>query len=282
MKMKVSSIFKRALLYFAVFVFLFGCLAPFIWVFIGSLHPTQQILTGDVTFIPDNPTLKNYIPLFASELGIKNFHRYIVNSLIVGLGTALLSSIISSVGAYGLSRYEFRGKNVLARLMLFVYVFPVILVALPVHQMMARVNLADSRLGIILIHTALAAPFCTWLLRSFFDSIPNVIEESAAVDGASQLQSMFYIVLPLAAPGVITAGVYALVSSWGEYLFVSILINSDSVKTLPLGIGMYTAEQYIEWGQLLAGTVLVFLPLFLIFLPLSRYFIQGFMEGAIK
>lgn len=280
--MQLDRILRRTTLYLAVAIFVFVCVAPFIWVIIGSFHSSQEILTGSVKLIPSNPTVKNYIPLFASELGIKNFHRYIINSLIVGISTAFLSSIVSSLGAYGLSRFDFPGRDVLARFMLFIYVFPTVLVAVPVHETMAQFHLVDNLFGIILIHTALAAPFATWLLRSFFDSIPQVIEESASVDGASQLQSMFYIVLPLAAPGVVTAGVYALVSSWGEYLFVSILVSSDANKTLPLGIGMYTADQYIEWGQLLAGTVLTFLPLFLIFLPLSKYFIKGFTEGAIK
>jgi len=270
------------LLYSAVLVFLLICLAPFIWVFVGSFHPSQQILRGQVSIIPKNFTLSNYIPLFTSQLGIKNFHRYILNSLLVGFGTAFITSIISSLGAYGLSRYDFPGKDVISRMMLFIYVFPVILVSLPVNEMMANVKMVDSHLGIIIIHTALAAPFCTWLLRSFFDSIPQSLEESASVDGASRLQSLIHIILPLAAPGVVTAGVYALVSSWGEYMFVSILISSDSLKTLPLGIAMYTSEQYIEWGQLLAGTVLTFLPLFLLFMPLSRLFLKGFMQGALK
>jgi multiple sugar transport system permease protein len=167
-------------------------------------------------------------------------------------------------------------------MMLFIYVFPVVLLALPINETMAKFRLTDSRLGIILIHTALATPFCTWLLRSFFDSIPRAIEESAAVDGANKLQSLIWVVFPLAAPGVLTAAVYSLISSWGEQMFASILISSDSMKTLPLGIAMYTSEQYIEWGQLLAGTVLTFIPLLLIFMPLSKHFLQGFMEGALK
>jgi len=273
---------KRILLYAAVGVFLFVCLFPFLWVLTGSFQPLSQIMKGQVHWIPRHPTLENYTPLFFSKLGIKNFPIYIVNSLIIGCATAALSSIIAVLGAYGLSRYEFRGKDVLSRMLLFVYVFPVVLVALPVNETIARVGLPDSRLGIILIHTALAAPFCTWLLRSFFDAIPREIEEAAAVDGANSFQSLFRVVLPLAAPGVLTVAVYSLISSWGEHMFASILISSDSVKTLPLGIAMYTSEQYIEWGQMLGGTVLTFLPLLLIFMPLSKLFLRGFMEGALK
>lgn len=273
---------KRILLYLAVGVYLFVCLAPFLWVLTGSFQPLSQIMKGQVHWIPRNPTLENYTPLFFSKLGIKNFPIYMANSLIIGGATAVLSSIIAILGAYGLSRYEFRGKDILSRMLLFVYVFPVVLVALPVNETVAKVGLADSRLGIILIHTALAAPFCTWLLRSFFDAIPREVEEAAAVDGANSFQSLFRIVLPLAAPGVLTVAVYSLISSWGEHMFASILISSDSVKTLPLGIAMYTSEQYIEWGQMLGGTVLTFLPLLLIFMPLSKLFLRGFMEGALK
>jgi ABC-type glycerol-3-phosphate transport system permease component len=280
--MATRRLIKRILLYLAVLVFLFVCLFPFSWVLTGSFHTLSQIMKGQIHWIPKDPTIENYIPLFFSKLGIKNFPVYILNSLLIGSATAVLSSIIAAFGGYGLSRYEFYGRDVLSRMMLFIYVFPVVLLALPINETMAKLRLTDSRLGIILIHTALATPFCTWLLRSFFDSIPKAIEESAAVDGANKIQSLIWIVFPLAAPGVLTAAVYSLISSWGEQMFASILISSDSMKTLPLGIAMYTSEQYIEWGQLLAGTVLTFVPLLLIFMPLSKHFLQGFMEGALK
>jgi multiple sugar transport system permease protein len=280
--MVTRRLIKRLLLYLAVLVFLFVCLFPFGWVLTGSFHSLAQIMEGQIHWIPKHPTLENYIPLFFSKMGIKNFPVYILNSLMIGCATAVLSSIIAALGGYGLSRYEFYGRDVLSRMMLFIYVFPVVLLALPINESMAKLRLVDSRLGIILIHAALAAPFCTWLLRSFFDSIPKAIEESAAVDGANKIQTLIWIVLPLAAPGVLTAAVYSLVSSWGEQMFASILISSDTMKTLPLGIAMYTSEQYIEWGQLLAGTVLTFVPLLLIFMPLSKHFLQGFMEGALK
>jgi ABC-type glycerol-3-phosphate transport system permease component len=280
--MATRKLINRILLYFGVLVFLFVCLFPFLWVLVGSFHSLSEIMKGQVHWVPRDPTLENYVPLFFSKLGIKNFPVYILNSLITGGATAVLSSIIAALGAYGLSRYQFYGKDVLSRMMLFIYVFPVVLVALPINEMMAKIRLVDSRLGIVLIHTALAAPFCTWLLRSFFDSIPQEIEESAAVDGANKIQSLIRIVLPLAAPGVLTVGVYSLITSWGEHMFASILISSDILKTLPLGISMYTSEQYIEWGQLLAGTVLTFIPLLLIFMPLSKYFLRGFLEGSLK
>jgi multiple sugar transport system permease protein len=280
--MATSKSIKRILIYAAVCIFLFVCVFPFAWVLTGSFHNLSQIMKGQVHWIPREPTLENYIPLFFSKMGIKNFPIYILNSLIIGCATAVLSSIVAALGGYGLSRYDFYGKDALSRMMLFIYVFPVVLLALPINDTMAWMRLVNSRLGIILIHTALAAPFCTWLLRSFFDSIPKEIEESAAVDGANKIQALMRIVLPLAAPGVLVAAVYSLVSSWGEYMFASILISSDSLKTLPLGIAMYTSEQYIEWGQMLGGTVLTFLPLLLIFMPLSKRFLQGFIEGALK
>jgi ABC-type glycerol-3-phosphate transport system permease component len=280
--MATSKSTKRILIYTAVCIFLFVCVFPFVWVLTGSFHSLSQIMRGQVQWIPREPTVENYIPLFFSKMGIKNFPIYILNSLIIGGATAVLSSIVAALGGYGLSRYDFYGKDALSRMMLFIYVFPVVLLALPINDTMAWMRLVDSRLGIILIHTALAAPFCTWLLRSFFDSIPKEVEESAAVDGANKIQALMRIVLPLAAPGVLVAAVYSLVSSWGEYMFASILISSDALKTLPLGIAMYTSEQYIEWGQMLGGTVLTFVPLLLIFMPLSKRFLQGFIEGAIK
>lgn len=273
---------KRVLLYLAVLAFLFVCLSPFVWVFIGSLHPFNDILRGDVHFIPKNATIGNYIPLLTPQVGIKRFYVYIGNSFTVGLVASVATSVIAALGAYGLSRYRFPGKDTLSRIMLFIYVFPVALIMIPVYETLAKVHLIDHHLGVILIHVVLAAPFCTWLLRSFIDSIPKALEEAAAVDGAGRLATLFHVILPLAAPGLATVAIYSFVASWGEYTFVSILINSDANKTVPLGLAMYASEQYIEWGQLLAGTVLTFLPLFLIFMPVSKLFIRGFMEGALK
>ena len=272
----------RVLLYLGVGLFLFVCLAPFGWVFLASLNPFGDILRGNMHFAPAQLTIANYRPLLIPQPGIRHFYMFMGNSLIVSLITAIISSIMASLGAYGLSRYRFLGKDTLSRMLLFIYAFPAILIAIPIYSIEAHLHLVDTLFGLSLIHILLAVPFCTWLLRSFVDSIPRALEEAAAVDGAGQLGILLHIILPLASPGIATVAIYSIVSSWGEYTFASVLITTNANKTLPLGLAMYGSDQYIEWGQLLAGTVLTFLPLLLIFMPVSKLFIRGFTEGALK
>jgi len=270
------------LLYAGVGLFLLIALFPFVWVFVGSLHPTADLLRARVSLPPQNPTLVHYTTLFKVQYGVKLFFRYIQNSLKVGGSVAVLTMLIAALGAYGLSRYRFRGNETLSRLMLFVYVFPPSLVLVPTYVLLAKLGLVDTHLGLIFVHTGLAAPFCTWLLRSFFEAIPRELEESAAVEGASRLQILFRVLLPLASPGLVTAGVYALVISWGEYMFAVNLLHSGAKWTVPAGLATYMTEQAIEWGQLLAGTTLSAVPLLLIFLPVAKYFLRGFLEGALR
>lgn len=272
----------HVLLYAGVALFLGMALFPFVWVIVGSLHSTADLLRARVSFLPQNPTLAHYQALFEAQYGVKLFSRYIMNSLKVGGSVAVFTTLIAALGAYGLSRYRFQGRESLSQLMLFTYVFPPSLVLVPTYALLAKLGLVDTHAGLILVHTGLAAPFCTWLLRSFFEAIPRDLEEAAAVEGASRIQILFRILLPLATPGLATAGVYALVTSWGEYMFAVNLLHTGAKWTVPAGLATYMTEQAIEWGQLLAGTTLSAVPLLLIFLPVARYFLRGFLEGAIR
>lgn len=280
MRMRRST--RSVVLGAVVVVVLLFFLYPYLWILSGSFQSNTTIIKGQVSFIPKKPTLENYIPLFTSQYGIKFFYRYLMNSHYVGIPSALLSTVIAAISAYSLSRFRFPGREVFARLLLMVYVFPVTLMIIPIEGLMASLGLVNKKEALILIHMALSVPFGTWLLRSFFDAVPRDIEEAAAVDGCSRFRTFVSVVFPLAAPGAATVFIYSLVTSWGEYLFASILIQSDVQKTVPLGLAMYTTEQYIEWGQLLAGTTIAFVPLLMIFMPLSGYFIKGFLEGAVK
>jgi ABC-type glycerol-3-phosphate transport system permease component len=168
------------------------------------------------------------------------------------------------------------------RLLLFIYVFPTIIILVPIYKLFTYIGLWDNFLGLILVYTALVSPFCTWLLVSFFDSIPKELEESSQIDGASGFTSFFRIVLPLSLPGVVTVGAYSFITAWGEYLFALVIISTSQKKTAAIGLATFTAEQYIEWGPLLAGSMLIIVPVFLLFLPVARSFVQGFMTGAVK
>lgn len=270
------------MLYLAVAAFLIVTVAPFLYVVLASFQDEWAIKTGTVQILPSRLTLQNYKDLLLESSGVTAFRHNLFNSVKVGFGVTVLSIALSVLGAYGLSRYRFKGKELIARLMLFLYVFPTILAIYPIYNVLARMKLIDTHLGLILVHTALVAPFCTWLLRSFFDAIPKEVEEAAMVDGAGRWTIIVRIIIPLASAGILAAGMYALIYSWGEYMFSAILINSGSKKTIPLALQAYMSHTDQKWGRLLAGCSLNFVPLLILFMPLVKTFLKGFMAGAVK
>jgi ABC-type glycerol-3-phosphate transport system permease component len=226
--------------------------------------------------------LSNYRDLLRTTSSIDAFGKNIINSFLISFSVMVITLGVATCGAYALARYEIRGKEVIARGLLFMYVFPTVLVVTPAYMLLHRLHLFDTHLAIMLIHTALCAPFCTWLLRSFFDAIPKEIEEAAVIDGAGNLRIATKIILPLASAGMLTTGVYAFVYSWGEYLFASVIINTSAKRTIPIALAGYSSQFGIEWTKLLAGSVLNIVPVLILFIPLIRTFLRGFMEGAVK
>jgi multiple sugar transport system permease protein len=254
---------------------------PFFYILVSSFKPLREIMAR-VKFFPVRPTLRNYETLLFARTPVRDFPRILLNTIIVSALTAALSIGISSLSGYAISRSRRLKSSLVMRFLLFIYVFPTIIILVPIYKLLTYIGLWDNFLGLILIYTALVTPFCTWLLVSFFDSIPKELEESGQIDGASALTSFFKIVLPLSLPGVVTVGAYSFITAWGEYLFALVIISTNQKKTAAIGLATFTAEQYIEWGPLLAGSMLIIVPVFLLFLPVARSFVQGFMTGAVK
>jgi multiple sugar transport system permease protein len=257
-------------------------LFPFFYVIVASLQSEWTIMTGEVRIIPKEIILSNYRDLLFTTSSIDAFGRNLVNSLKVSLSVMILTVVIATLGAYGLSRYEIPGRDLIGWLMLFMYVFPTVLIVTPSYMLINKLHLLDTHFSLILLHTALCAPFCTWLLRSFFDAIPKEIEEAAIVDGAGKIRILAKIILPLASAGILTSGAYALIYSWAEYLFASVLINTTAKRTIPIALAGFSSQFGIEWTKLLAGSALNIVPILIIFIPMIKTFLRGFMEGAVK
>ena len=270
------------LFYIGIFLFVLALALPFIYVIDASFQNEWAIKTGDVKLFPSSVTLQNYKDLLLESVGVTAFRQNLLNSLKISTGVTFLSIILGVLGAYGLSRYKFKGRDVIAKCMLFMYVLPTILAIYPIYDVLAKMNAIDTHLGVILVHTALVAPFCAWLMRSFFDAIPKELEEAAKVDGANRFQIITKIIIPLAAAGILAAGMYAFIYSWGEYMFSSILITSGTKKTIPLALQAYMSHTDQKWGRLLAGCSLNFVPLLILFIPLMKTFLKGFIEGGVK
>ncbi|MGE5606751.1 MAG: carbohydrate ABC transporter permease [Bacteroidota bacterium] len=273
---------QKVITYFVLIIVVATVMLPFIWVLLSSFKSETEIMMNKLSFLPKQFSLRNYLGLIAEHSSSKNFSLNLFNSLKVSLGTTICTVLIATLAGYSLSRYHNCVFEFIAKTIIFIYVFPTIVIIIPIFQLFSSFSLIDSFWGLILIETAFSLPFCIWLLRSFFDAIPLTLEEAAMIDGANAFRSFFITTLPLSASGISAAAIYTFITSWGEYIFSSILLISDDKKTVPLGLATYMTDQYIEWGKLLAGGVIIIIPVLLLFYPLSRYFIRGFMAGAIE
>ena len=261
-----------------IVLIMFILLAPFLWILIASFRPNMELVRNQ-TLIPQNITLENYVSLFAKSA----YWKWVINSFIVSLYTVILSLPLIVAGAYSVYRTQFRGRNVLSFFLLSVYIFPTALLVVPIFKIFNGLSLIDSHLGCALMNTAFAVPFGIWLLQAFLRSLPPELEEVAAVDGISKIRTLFQIIIPQVAPGIIAIAMFAFIVSWPEYLFAMTLLLSNDLHTLPIGLtGIVFGQYRVNWGFAAAGAVGSALPVFILFLIVGRWFIRGISAGAIK
>jgi ABC-type glycerol-3-phosphate transport system permease component len=278
MSPKLTSLFAWVGRYSAAFILVTLCGFPLLWMFLTSIKPDREILTAIPTFWTSEPTFGAYTRLFEQT----KFWIYFKNSLIVAGGTTLLTIVVGSLAAYAITRFAFRGRNFIAGGMLFTYMFAPIMIVIPFYIMMRQAGLTNSHLGLILAYTTFCLPFCMWLLRSFFQSIPIDLEEAAMIDGCSRPQAVLRVIFPLALPGVIAVAIFTFIVAWNDYLFARVLIGADDLKTLPVGIQDLYESTVTDWGMVMAAGVMISIPALLFFLAVQRYLIAGWGAGAVK
>jgi ABC-type glycerol-3-phosphate transport system permease component len=253
-------------------------LAPFYWIVSSSIKIPQEIIARNPTLLPQSFTTEHYEKL----LNASEFPTYLRNSLVVALGTMAITVGLSTPAAYGLYRMRFPGRKMLFRIILVTYAFPGVLLLVPLYDMMSRLGLVDRLLALIIVDVTLAAPFAVWMLQAFFRTIPEELEEAAALDGATRLGVIVRILLPLAAPGVASIATFAFISSWTEYIFASILILSEANRTVPVGLAGIIGQYQVDWGLLLAGATVTALPVMVLFGLVGRNFVEGLTAGAVR
>lgn len=266
--------------------FIYGCAAilaiatafPFFWMVSTSFKPLQEIFVFPPTFFPAEFTLKNFERLFEQT----RFLTYFKNSVFVSFTTVVLTMTIGSAGAYSLTRFKFYGREKIASLILFSYMFAPIMIVIPFYVLIKKIGLANTHAALIMAYTAFCLPFSLWLLRTFFQSIPLALEKAALIDGASRLEAVIYVVLPLALPGIIATGIFTFILAWNDYIFVRILISSDELKTLSVGIADLYNATVIDWGMIMSGSMLITVPVLVFFVFIQRYLIAGWGAGAMK
>lgn len=268
---------KRIAIYAAVIAVCAYSAFPIYWMIISSLRPAEELfVTSSLTFWP--PDFSSY----ASLLRLTKYPANFVNSVLLATGTVVIATILSSFIAYGATRLRFPGKTLMVASMLFAYMFPPLMLAIPMASAFGAVGLTDSLWGLLIAHLSITLPLAVWLLWGFFKSMPFDLEEAAMVDGCSQFGAFFRVVLPLAAPGLITVATFSFLLSWADYVFALVLIMSDQNKTLPVALASMLGAQDLRWGEILAGSSLIALPLFVLFVFCYRYFVAGLTAGALK
>jgi ABC-type glycerol-3-phosphate transport system permease component len=261
-----------------VVLLLFVVLWPAYWMLITSLKTNTEILTVPPTLIPLKPTIDSYRTLFQTS-----FLKYLSNSIIVSVITVVISTIFGTLAGYSLSRFNYPGKKYIGRIILFSYLFPGVLLMVPMYVLASRLNMLDNLFVLPIIYVTFTAPFYSWLLKSFFDNMPENLEDAAMIDGANYWQTIWKIIIPLSAPGVAGAALWTFIMSWQEYMFATILLSSDQNLTAPVGLSRLLAiQQRFNWGILNAGAIVSALPVLILFVILGRSFISGLTTGSGK
>ncbi|MEP9377919.1 carbohydrate ABC transporter permease [Aquabacter sp. CN5-332] len=252
---------------------------PLYWMVISSVKPFSDLFSRTLSLLPsEHFTLANYGRLLRETM----FPQYFLNSLIVSTLATGGCMVVAILAAYGITRFRFVGRRLIASSVLFTYMFPPILLSIPLFVMLKNIGLINSLIGLSLAHIAFTLPLVMWLAIIFFEAIPLDLDEAAMIDGAGRLRTLWLVVLPVALPGLVAMGVFAFIISWNDYLFALVLIVDESKKTLPVGVAGFIEATSVEWGLLMAGGVLITLPVLLGFAFVQKWLIQGLAAGAVK
>lgn len=268
---------RRIALYLGVLAVTVYSAFPIYWMALSSTRPQQDLFTK-TSLVPWPVSWDSY----RSLLELTDYPSQFANSLIVAVATVVVTMACSILIAYALTRLKFRGKTAIVAAMLFGYMFPPLMLAIPMFSLFNALGLTDTLFALMGAHLAIALPLGVWLLWGFFKTMPLELEEAAMVDGCSRLQAFLRIVLPLSMPGLITVAIFSFLLSWGDYVFGLILIMSDQNKTLPVALASMLGAQDLRWGEILAGASLIALPLFVVFIFCYRHFVAGLTAGALK
>jgi ABC-type glycerol-3-phosphate transport system permease component len=256
---------------------------PFLWMVSSSFKPSPEIYTLSPGFIPKNPTLTGYTDMLFNNSRSFNMRIWIKNSLIVSSATTVFALLIATLGGYGMSRFRFWGRTSLGYIILMTQVLPGSLLIIPLYVTLNALRLLNTLVALIIAYTTFSVPFCTWMMKSFFDTVPKSLDESASVEGCNKFRTFYSIILPLTIPGLVSTGIFAFIAGWNEYMFASIFTQRYAMWTLPVGIAETAVGQYsTNWTNLMAGGVIIALPIVILFLLLQRHLVSGMTAGAVK
>ncbi|CAM3878983.1 carbohydrate ABC transporter permease [Avibacterium endocarditidis] len=251
---------------------------PLVWIMISSVKGKGELTSEPTRFLPKIFTL-DYFEHVINDL---HFIVNIKNSLFIALITTLIAIVISAMAAYGIVRFFPKLGAVMSKLLVTTYIFPPILLAIPYSIAMAKVGLTNTMAGLIVVYLSFSVPYAVWLLVGFFRTVPIEIEEAARIDGANKFTVFFKIVLPLVAPGIVATAIYTFINAWNEFLYALILVNDTSKMTVAVALRSLNGAEILDWGDMMAASVLVVLPSVLFFTFIQNKIAGGLSEGSVK
>jgi multiple sugar transport system permease protein len=259
-------------------VLLLMVLFPFYWMTITSFKSEDQMRSLVSMFWPSPVVFENYEQLLRKT----DFTSWFANSAIVAVSSTLLATGVGTIGAYALARLRFLGRSFMSSATLITYLVPPSILFIPLYAQIRTLGLSDSLAGLIAAYPSFTVPFVTWLLMGYFESIPVELEESAMIDGATRFGAFRRIILPLAAPGVLAAALYAFTQAWNEFLYALVFITDVKQRTLPVGLSSFITGDVYGWGYLMAGAVLTTVPVIVVYIYLQKYMVEGLTAGSDK
>jgi multiple sugar transport system permease protein len=277
---QISRVVKKALVLAITLVVMLPLVFPVYWLFTSSFKTNLEAYATPPPWWPSAFTLDNYINL---TTGYSDFAMYVRNSLITCAVTAVLAMVVASLAGYAISRLRFPGKRPLLLLILSTQMFPHVLILISLYVMYRQLGLINTYGGLIIAFTTFAVPFSVWMMKGFFDGIPSEIEEAALIDGCTRLGALRHIVLPLVSPGLLAVSLFSFLDGWNNLLYPLTLATSVEVRTIPPGLLLSFLGQFKhDWAGMMAASVVVTIPVMIIFVFLQRFLVRGLTAGAVK
>jgi ABC-type glycerol-3-phosphate transport system permease component len=252
-------------------------LLPFFWMVSVSLKPGDEPFAIPARLWPDNPTLENYVTAFRPE-----FKAYFVNSMVVSLSTVVITVTLGLLAAYTFTRSQTRTILICMSLVLAAQMFPASAIIIPIYKLMKNADLLNTYASLVLAYITVTLPVAIWMLRAFMARLPVELDEAAAIDGCGPLRTFFAVILPLCRPGIVATAVFVLIVTWQEFLFALSFTSTKDMRTLPVGMNDFIGQYGIRYGELMASSVLVSIPVVAVFFLLQRQFVAGLTAGALR
>ena len=268
----------RMLRFWAAAVVVMNGFFPALWILLTSFKTETELVSKPITYLPHHPTLANYVQAFTDQPLL----RYLANSALVAIGSTVVSLFVSALAAYAIARLNLKHRQLILTCIVASSMFPLVTLLVPIFETMRSLGLLNTYTALIIPYTVLNLPVCTLVLVSFFQSIPRDLENAAMIDGCTRLGALWRVVLPLAAPGVFTAGILAFVNAWDEFLLALSLNASASMRTLPVGITLYQGEFTFPWPIISAALIVAIVPIAVLIALFQERVVGGLTQGGLK